>query len=84
MKAWILSPTVTKCANDFPSAAESFLIQKQNYHYMVKHMHHLAWFLYKIKLIGHLDPIPEIFALGTLISLIGYPMILILYQIYLL
>jgi hypothetical protein len=59
---------VMKSADDFPSAAESFLIQKINCQFMVEHMHSLGWFLKDIKLIGYPDPIPEIFALGTLIS----------------
>ena len=59
---------VIKYLDDFPSAAQSYLIQRFHCHFMVTHIHSLGWFLKDTKLLGYPNPLPEIFALGTLIS----------------
>lgn len=59
---------VLKYLDDFPSGALSGLQQRLHCHFMVEHTRSLGFFLKDTKLVGYPDPMPEIFALGTLIS----------------
>jgi hypothetical protein len=59
---------VLKYLDDFPSGAFSFLLQRLHCHYMVEHMRSLSWVLKKAKLLGYPDPLPELPALGIIVS----------------
>ena len=40
-------------------------------HYMVEHMHSLGWILKGAKLLGYPDPLPEMPALGVIVSFLA-------------